>query len=340
MKTEEIQSKLALLSSSDQELVLVQLDYLFKELEIDVLAIQEEIKESESRHCPHCSSSKTVKSGKEHGVQRFLCRGCKHSFRASTGSFNARFRKGKGELLKLYLRHFLTAKSIRYCAAACGITVATSFKWRHRILSALQKQQDSKVLEGIVESDDVFVAYSQKGQRNLERPGKKRGKGMFEPKSRGISDQKVAIIISNDRKGSNHLQVATRGRISENNLTAVLKDKIVSESILCSDSHPSYIAFAKSNKIEHKTIRAKDKKYVKEGKYHIQHVNQSAKELKEWLEIFNGVSTKYLQNYLNWFSVKKRLDNDKVPLKKLSILLCSSWQAIQCLKNIPNLSYI
>ena len=41
MKTEEIQSKLALLSSSDQELVLVQLDYLFKELEIDVLAIQE-----------------------------------------------------------------------------------------------------------------------------------------------------------------------------------------------------------------------------------------------------------------------------------------------------------
>jgi hypothetical protein len=128
--------------------------------------------------------------------------------------------------------------------------------------------------------------------------------------------------------------------ISENNLTEVLKGKIVSESILCSDSHPSYVAFAKSNKIEHKTIRAKDKKYIKEGKYPIQHVNHSAKELKEWLAILNGVSTKYLQNYLNWFSVKKRLNNAKVPLKELSVLICSSWDANQCLKNIHNLSYI
>ncbi len=40
MKTDEIQSKLSLLSVSDQELVLRQLDDLFKELEIDVVGIQ------------------------------------------------------------------------------------------------------------------------------------------------------------------------------------------------------------------------------------------------------------------------------------------------------------
>ena len=60
----------------------------------------------------------------------------------------------------------------------------------------------------------------------------------------------------------------------------MLDGKISKESILCSDSHPSYVAYAKTNKIEHKTIKANAKKHVTEGKYDIQHVNQTANEMK------------------------------------------------------------
>jgi hypothetical protein len=50
------------------------------------------------------------------------------------------------------------------------------------------------------------------------------------------------------------------------------------------------------------------KEYVKKGIYHVQHVNQTAKDLKKWLKDFNGVSTKFLQNYLNWYALKNIIE--------------------------------
>jgi hypothetical protein len=35
---------------------------------------------------------------------------------------------------------------------------------------------------------------------------KELGKGIFESKKRGISDEKIAVIISADRKGNKHLK--------------------------------------------------------------------------------------------------------------------------------------
>lgn len=42
---------------------------------------------------------------------------------------------------------------------------------------------------------------------------------------------------------------------------------------------------------------------MKDKIYHVQKVNQAARSMKEWMDGFNGVSTKYLQNYLSWFIV-------------------------------------
>ena len=49
--------------------------------------------------------------------------------------------------------------------------------------------------------------------------------------------------------------------------------------------------------------------------YHIQHVNSTHNKLKKWIEnTFWGVSTKYLQQYLNWYRIKEKLKdrNDKL----------------------------
>jgi len=50
----------------------------------------------------------------------------------------------------------------------------------------------------------------------------------------------------------------------------------------------------------------------KRGGYHIQHVNSTHNRIKKWLDgRFWGVTTKYLQNYLNWFRVKEQLKNSR-----------------------------
>ncbi|CAH2212706.1 protein of unknown function [Tepidibacter aestuarii] len=70
---------------------------------------------------------------------------------------------------------------------------------------------------------------------------------------------------------------------------------ISKNSILCSDSHKSYIRFIKELGLNHIKIK-RDKK--KEVLYHVQHVNWYHIRHREWSFKFHGVATKYLNFYL------------------------------------------
>jgi hypothetical protein len=114
-----------------------------------------------------------------------------------------------------------------------------------KILTALGKFQKEQMLSGNCENDDVFIEFSEKGNQNQKRVPRKRGKSIFIKKKRGINQDKVAVLISCDRKGNKHVQVATRGRISEKNINDILKDKLAPKTVLCTDGHRSFEAFAK-----------------------------------------------------------------------------------------------
>ena len=79
------------------------------------------------------------------------------------------------------------------------------------------------------------------------------------------------------------------------------------ESILCTDSHKSFEGFAIDNRIHHKRIFVRRSEHVIDQLYHIQHVNHIHGKLKQWITHFNGVSSKYLQHYLNYFNLVRRI---------------------------------
>lgn len=64
--------------------------------------------------------------------------------------------------------------------------------------------------------------------------------------------------------------------------------------------------------------------HVSKKIYHIQHVNASHSRLKRWMDRFQGVATKYMDNYMFWFRFlelnKKLGDTDKQ--KKLLLDTC------------------
>lgn len=75
------------------------------------------------------------------------------------------------------------------------ISIQTSFDWRQKFLTS----PDSVYVEEfqvIVESDDLFFAYSEKRNRNLDRPAKKRGE---KAGKRGISNEKITVVATCDR---------------------------------------------------------------------------------------------------------------------------------------------
>lgn len=66
-------------------------------------------------------------------------------------------------------------------------------------------------------------------------------------------------------------------------------------------------AFAKENDIKLTQIPTGKRSL---GQYHINNVNSYHSGLKNFIRKFNGISTKYIENYLNWFKwIKSKNDN-------------------------------
>lgn len=108
------------------------------------------------------------------------------------------------------------------------------------------------------------------------------------------------------------LTVATAGRLKKYDIDNAIGERLTIQTVLCTDSHVSYKGFAIDNQLEHHPLRSDLKERVKHGVYHIQHVNSTHHRLKKWIDNrFWGVSTKYLQQYLNWFRLKETLKESK-----------------------------
>ena len=290
--------------------------------------LKSEIDQVQKKQCPCCSSQKIVANGKKKGVQRFRCNECGKNFSENTGTSIANLKKG--HLWKTYIRHMFEGHSIAKCAELTGISIQTSFDWRHKILSSLQSQSPEK-FEGITESDDIFFNYSEKGSKTLDRAPRKRGKHGIR---QGITDDKVAVIVSCDRKKNKDLKVVKRGRVRKQDIEKVLSGKLEKGYILCTDSHRSFTAFAKAKGLQHERITVRKKQYVKDKIYHVQNANQTTRALKDWMAGFNGVSTKYLQNYLSWFMVLEQIKdktNKHREFAKAALISTSAWALFKSL---------
>ena len=84
--------------------------------------------------CPHCVSNKIRANGRLKGVQRYVCNDCKKNFSETTGKFW--FSLKKKEKVNQYLYCLLSGFSIRKSAKETGVSIQTSFDWRHKLLTS------------------------------------------------------------------------------------------------------------------------------------------------------------------------------------------------------------
>lgn len=187
--------------------------------------------------------------------------------------------------------------SLRKSAEIVGVTWDTLFYWRHKLLNAL-KQMDFKHFDGIVEIDETYFLYSQKGQRGSgiteRKPCKRGGKS----KHRGISHEQVCVLVARDRTKATVSKVACMGRIVKTKVDTLIGSKLSNENALVTDAWRAYKTYAKEKGLEHYRIKSGGGKHVIKGLYHI---NGLHSRLKQWIDRFKGVATKYLDNYFAWF---------------------------------------
>lgn len=294
---------------------------LFPEPKADISKMVGDVREtrfSKGLACIYCGSMSVKRNGKYRSRQRYLCKDCGKSFNEMTGS-PLSGTKYPHKWLEYY-KMMIEGLSLPKIANALDIHISTAFYWRHKILNAI-RSLGHQLLQGIVESDETFFLESNKGKKNItDRKARKRG-GVA--KKRGISKEQVCVVVAHDRNGQILSQKAGKGRISADELDVVLGGHIDTSALLCTDTATNYKKFAVMKGLQHEAINISKKEYKKKGIYHIQHVNGYHKRLKKWMDRFQGVATKYLDNYLFWHRFLEL--NKKIPSNEMvkEILLSS-----------------
>ena len=300
------------------------LDELLQEQELQgkilTEAQEEVVKKRKKKPCPHCSSTNVYKRGKKKGVQVYRCNGCSRWFSETTGTSLYLIKlKSKWQS---YLRCMEKGMPIKKIAKELDICIQTSFDWRHKILSSLD-QFVPELLSEEVECDELELALNNKGSKNLDRKPRKRGTDF----KRNIGKEEVTVVqvvTAVERNGSKYFKPVASKRLSKEQIEKALDGKLSENTTLITDKHPSYRAFAKDNpSIKHKALLAEDHVDRDDKTIHLQKVNNVHSQVRMFLRPFNGVSSKYLQNYLNWYAYVDNIRNSKTTLKQwfLSILL-------------------
>lgn len=189
--------------------------------------------------CPHCDSKKVIRYGTQRGRQKYKCSACSKYFCDHT---HTPFRGTRYPAKWLpFMECMVKGLSLRKTSKRLGIAPSTAFTWRHKILNAL-KRLEPEAFEGLLEIDETYFLFSEKGSRNIagRKPRKRGGSSKF----RGISREQTCVVVARDRNKQTHARVACMGPINKAKATEILSPYIGSVSAICSDANGTWRVFS------------------------------------------------------------------------------------------------
>ena len=249
--------------------------------------------------CPRCKCEYVSKAGVHNGRQVYKCKNCKYQFRETAKSLV--YHLHKYPLILDYLKCMLEGKSLRACASEVGISLPTSFRWRHKILAAIQGLEGGINFSGITEADELLLQYSEKGRRYKSPEEKEQAMKTVHPN--------VAVLVMTDREGNLLFKHTGENRVQNSQIKEELKRRVSENNLICfkpNDEFKQAVMESPSKKV---IVRRKTKGLT------IYSVNVAEKKITNflvWMMRFRGVATKYLQNYLMWFVVMNKYLKDKL----------------------------
>lgn len=251
--------------------------------------------------CPHCKSPAFIKYGKEEGIQRYRCKSCNKTFRASTGTSIHQLHKK--DLVEKYIKALQDGLSVRSAAVKVGISKGTSFAWRHKFLASLTKtvQIEEKKEIGGKGSAVIRMTYSDKGRKK--------------PPEKIAKDSVSLMIIDGNNTFIKPLNPYRPIRNASEILMSLHADTYIANV-------PDRILSSALNKSSLTCISRKTQAYKQ-----FQHdLDSKLNQLAEWMERFQGVATKYLHHYWSWFSAMENIKGS-ICSEEMFIDLCINPQS-------------
>lgn len=249
--------------------------------------------------CPKCGIAhpRIIKGGKTAGgKQMFQCKECGARFVADYNEVTFYSRLSK-EQWDEAIRSSISGDSLDVTASKCDVSHRTAFNMRHKIMSFLEKNEDSIQVAEEVELDEKYLQESHKGKKIEGKPSRHRGE---KASKRGISDEKVCLLTAVERKGESFLRSYNMGRPSSEEVMN-LKEHIKQGSYLWTDALASYNDLTKELGSK-RVILSTHEEYDKVN--HLNTVNSFHSLIGQWYRFMRGVATKYINRYAALYNIR------------------------------------
>lgn len=271
--------------------------------------------------CEKCGC-KLYKNGKtKNGIQKYICSGCKITLSETTNTIISHS-KLPFEIWSNVIDNLLNGFSLRRIAEENNISLLTSFRVRHKVLYALKSFIKNINLSGKIQSDEKYFSINLKGTKKENMPRHSKKRTSTSSPYRGISHHKVCVVSSIDENDNLLLKIVGLGRCTTDMLKNSLGQKLSNAKSVNADSASAYQDFCKEYNL---VLNAIPSGFHSDGIFNISEINGIHSQLETWLSKFKGVSTRHLQEYLDWFvyifTMKKRFMLSKIKTESYSKLL-------------------
>lgn len=259
-------------------------------------------KERECTCCPKCGSIHIKKNGKYKERQLYKCKDCNKKFNELTNTPFHHTRLNYKQIQTAY-ECLVDKLPIRKAAKKIEVSTRTAFTLRFKLITCLKEIIEKDKLTGKIELDEYYLSVNLKGTKpenmpRISKPRKKHGTG-----TSGISRHTVCVTSGVDENDHILFKVAGAGNVTSNMIENTIASKIQNATKITTDCKSSYESVAKQNCWNLKQVKSKC--YTDSEGNNLANINSLHAELTLFLSQFHGVSTKHLQEYLDWFSFSK-----------------------------------
>ena len=258
------------------------------------------------KYCPKCGSIHFVKNGfNPNHRQKYRCKDCNSVFLSTTGSLFSRSRLSYNDWTS-FIAGEINGLTLLQQSVTISRSVTTCFYMRHKLYKAIETIVNVYKLNEEIKMDFSYFKINLKGTKpdKMPRFSKKRGKSDKHKGIKGVSHHKVCVLTAIDSNDNCIAKITGLGSESVEKLSNY-KDFFLPGSTIVSDSKSSNTRFAKTINCKCNLVPC-GKHLTKEGN-HINDINQIHQELKIMNVKYHGISTRHLQDYLNFKCFLKKL---------------------------------
>lgn len=276
---------------------------------------------SDKLFCEKCGCILHKNGKTKCGVQKYICSGCKATSSETTNT-TIYHSKLSFNIWSNVIDNLLNGFSLRRISEENNISVLTSFRLRHKVLYALKKYINNIKLTGKIQSDEKYFSINLKGTKRNNMPRFSKKRTSINSPYRGISHHKICVVSSIDENDNLLLEIVGLGRCTTEMLNSSLGSKIKNATTINADSASAYQEFCKNNNLK---LNAIPSGFHSNGIFNISEINGVHSQLETWLCKFRGISTRHLQEYLDWFvyifTMKKRFKINKIKTESYSNII-------------------